>query len=290
MIITVASGKGGTGKTTVATNLAKALSVAGRRVAYFDCDVEAPNAHLFMMPTFNQRQEVNVLIPQVDMEKCTGCGRCDEVCEFHAIVVLGGKPLVFPELCHGCGSCMLECPDRAIKEIPKNIGVLESGSARQDVHFARGLLNIGEPLAVPVIRELKHWTARNQNGITICDSPPGTSCTVVESMRGADFVILVTEPTPFGLHDLKLAAQLTRELAIPAGAVINRDGVGDRRVEAYCQGAGIPILLQIPLEKEIGEGTASGKLLTDIRPAYQDKFVQMYGQIEEMLTEQGVGG
>ena len=282
MIIAVASGKGGTGKTTVATSLAKALAQTGRQVNFLDCDVEAPNAHLFLAPSFEAQANVAILIPKIDETKCTGCGRCGEVCEFHAIVVLGGKPLLFPDLCHGCGSCTLECPEGAITEIPDTMGLIESGPSGKQISFARGLLNVGEPMAVPVIRQLKKWVVNSAAAIVIRDSPPGTSCPVVESIRGADFVLLVTEPTPFGLHDLRLAVQLTRELNIPTGVIINRDGVGDRRVDDFCKEAGIPILMRIPLEREIGEGIAQGKSLTEIKPENCDRFIHLYAKIEEI--------
>lgn len=289
MIIAVASGKGGTGKTTIATSLAKALDKTGKPVSFLDCDVEAPNAHLFLKPVFDQQRNVDMLIPQVDEALCTGCGRCAEVCEFHAIVVLGGKPLVFSELCHGCGSCTLECPEKAILEIPQTLGILESGLANLQINFARGLLNIGEPMAVPVITQLKKWQAPEPEKITIIDSSPGTSCPVVESMRGADFIILVTEPTPFGLHDLKLAVRLTEELGIPAGVIVNRDGVGDTKVDDYCQEASLPILMRIPLERKIGAGIAVGQPLTEIYPAYGGHFIQMLQQIEGILTKKEAG-
>ena len=285
MIIAVASGKGGTGKTTVAASLATALADTGLPVSFLDCDVEAPNAHLFLRPAFDQQKNVDMLIPQVDEPLCTGCGRCAEVCEFHAIVVLGGTPLVFPELCHGCGSCTLECPEKAISEVPKTLGVLESGPVSAQINFARGLLNVGEPMAVPVISQLKKWQAPDPDRITIMDSSPGTSCPVVESIRGADYVILVTEPTPFGLHDLKLALQLTEELSIPAGVIVNRDGVGDTKVDDFCQEAGLPILMRIPLERKIGEGIAQGKSLIEIQPKYRDFFYRMYVQIQDRVRQ-----
>lgn len=279
LIIAVASGKGGTGKTTVATSLAKTLSKAGYPVTYLDCDVEAPNAHLFLTPSVDQRSEVHVFIPQVDGERCTACGRCAEICEFHAIVVLGEKPLVFPELCHGCGSCTLECPEGAISEIPKTIGFLEQGNAGKEISFSRGLLNVGEPMAVPVINQLKKWMQHEKSDIVIRDAPPGTSCPVVESIRGADYVILVTEPTPFGLHDLKLASQLTIDMQIPAGVVINRDGIGDTGVQDFCKEVGLPILMRIPLTREFGEGIARGKTLVDILPNNEELFMKMYRKI-----------
>lgn len=284
MIIAVASGKGGTGKTTVATSLALSLSDQNREISFLDCDVEAPNAHIFLQPEFQQTKAVARLIPQVDVEKCTGCGRCAEVCQFHAIIVLGSKPLVFPELCHGCGSCTLECPDKAITEIPERLGILEAGSTPQGIKFARGLLDIGEPMAVPVIRQLKKWHPSQDAVIAIWDSPPGTSCPVVESIRGADYLLLVTEPTPFGLHDLRLAVQLGTELEISAGVVINRDGLGDAQVEEFCQQNGIPILMRIPLERAIGAGIAQGKPLNEIQPAYQARFQEVFAQIEALCT------
>jgi len=285
MIIAVASGKGGTGKTTIATSLAFSLSRQGVTVSFLDCDVEAPNAHLFLHPEIRRTKDVNILIPEVNADLCTGSGRCAEVCEFHAIVVLGGKTLVFPELCHGCGSCTLVCPEAAITEIPKTLGILEQGITDAGIDFARGLLNVGEPMAVPIIRQLKKWCPPQPGSLVVWDSPPGTSCPVVESVRGADYVLLVTEPTPFGLHDLRLAAELTQELKIPAGVVINRDGFGDAQVDEFCQQAGLPILMRIPLERQIGEGIAQGVNLIEIRPEYEDRFRQMSSQIESLLVE-----
>lgn len=282
MIIAVASGKGGTGKTTVATSLVTALAGAGHPVSYLDCDVEAPNAHLFLKPVFDRQTPVNLLIPEVDAGKCTGCGRCAEVCEFHAIVTLGGNTLVFPELCHGCGSCTLVCPENAIREVPKPIGVLESGLSENGVHCAHGLLNVGEPMAVPVISQLIHGHSPTEGKIIVRDAPPGASCPVVESLRGADFILLVTEPTPFGLHDLKLAVKLTQTLGIPTGVIVNRDGIGDTAVDAYCQQADIPILMRIPFERRIGEGIAQGKTLVEVESHYLDAFRQLYKNIQTL--------
>jgi MinD superfamily P-loop ATPase len=279
MKLAIASGKGGTGKTTVATSLALSLAAQGQEISFLDCDIEAPNAHLLLKPEFRQTKTVARLIPQVDAERCSGCGRCAEVCQYHAIVVLGGKTLVFPELCHGCGSCTLECPESAITEIPKKLGILERGHTPQGILFAHGLLDVGEPMSVPIIRQLKSWKPLQSSTIAIWDSPPGTSCPVVEAIRGADFLLLVTEPTPFGLHDLRLAVQLGNGLAIPFGVVINRDGIGDLQVEDFCRNAGIPILMRIPLDREIGAGIARGKPLIQIRPSYQTRFQAMYAQI-----------
>jgi MinD superfamily P-loop ATPase len=288
MIIAIASGKGGTGKTTVATSLAMALLNTGRSVFFLDCDVEAPNAHLFLQPVFEQRKEVALLIPQVDDDRCNGCGRCAEVCQYHAIVVLGGKTLVFPEMCHGCGSCTLICPEKAISEVPETLGILEGGSVDGRIDFSRGVLNVGEPMAVPVIHQLKKWRHFQSTDTVILDAPPGASCPVVESLRGADFALLVTEPTPFGLHDLQLAVKLTREIGVPAGVIVNRDGIGDTSVDAYCIEAGLPILMRIPLAREIGEGIAQGKSLIEIRPKYREHFRQLLVRIEKLAGGEAI--
>jgi len=269
MRIVVASGKGGTGKTTVATSLA--LS-AGDSVRFMDCDVEAPNAALFLNPVLDNRKEVGIQLPVVDEALCTHCGKCAEVCEFHAIAVIGKKILVFPELCHGCGSCTLVCLEKAISERLDVMGVLESGMTAMGVDFAQGVMNVGEPMAVPIIRELKKWSPAHPFDIEIRDAPPGASCPVVETMRGADFILLVTEPTPFGLHDLKQVVGITRELGIPAGVVVNRDGIGDNAVEAYCAEAGLPIRLRIPMERRFAEAIASGRTLVDAAPEYRAAF------------------
>jgi MinD superfamily P-loop ATPase len=196
---------------------------------------------------------------------------------------MGGKVLVFPELCHGCGSCTLQCPERAIKEVPNLLGVLEAGPAKDGIYFAQGVLNVGEPMAVPVIRELKQWRSFPESRTIIRDAPPGNSCPVVETIQGADFVLLVTEPTPFGLHDLRLAVQLTRELGIPAGVVINRDGVGDDGVEVFCRKEGIPILMRIPLDRRIGKAVARGEALVEAFPEYLLQFRELYAQIQSLI-------
>ncbi len=286
MNITVASGKGGTGKTTVATSLALSLAEgAGEApdLLFLDCDVEAPNAHLFLEPRFERREEVNILIPQVDQEACTHCGRCAEVCPWHAIAVVGTKALVFPELCHGCGSCTLACPEGAISEVPDRLGLIEAGPARAGIRFGRGMLDVGKPMAVPIIHQLKKWMPAQADQIRIIDASPGTTCPVVESMKGADFVLLVTEPTPFGLHDLRLTVEVTQVLDLPVGVVINRSTIGDERVDDYCQETGLPILMRIPLDQRIAEGIARGIPLIDARPEYADRFRQMY---QRMLSNE----
>jgi len=283
MIISVASGKGGTGKTTVATSLA--LSVPNKQVRFLDCDVEAPNAHLFLNPEIEDHKDVGLLIPVVDQGLCTGCGICAEVCQFHAIVVIAEQVLVFPELCHGCGSCTSNCPEDAIREVPETLGVLEGGLTSEGISFSRGLLNVGEPMSVPVIRELKKWETDKDSELEIRDVPPGTSCPVVEAIRGSDFVVLVTEPTPFGLHDLKLATQVVEELNIPAGVVINRDGIGDSKVEEFCREAEIPILMRIPMDRRIAESLARGHSLVESFPEYLPKFRVLYERIVDITKE-----
>lgn len=281
MKITIASGKGGTGKTMVAASLARSLAAAAPECPplFVDCDVEAPNAHLFLHPSFTEQQEVGLLIPAVDETRCTHCGKCAEVCQYHAIAVLGQKVLVFPQLCHGCGSCTALCPEKAIREIPDRMGVIERGPAAAGIAFARGVLDVGEPMAVPVIRQLKKWAQPMPGQVVIYDSPPGTSCPVVETVRGSDFLLLVTEPTPFGLHDLRLAAQVACELGIPAGVIINRENGPYPVLDEFCIQQNMPVLLRIPFERAIAEGVAQGKTLVDIHPEYGDRFRQMVREI-----------
>lgn len=278
MIICVASGKGGTGKTTVATSLA--LSIAGQAPLFLDCDVEEPNAALFLKPELIDQEEVGILIPEVDLDKCTYCGRCAVVCAWHAIAVVGRRVLVFPELCHGCGSCTLSCPEGAIHEVLHVMGSLETGRAGP-ISFGHGILNVGEAMAVPIIRQLKAKHVANANhSVAILDASPGTSCPVVETMRGSDFVLLVTEPTPFGLHDLRLAVQVARdELGLPVGVVVNRDGMGDSGVDSYCAAERIPILMRIPLDRRIARAISGGEALVEALPEYRPRFVELYERI-----------
>ncbi len=285
MKIAVASGKGGTGKTMVAVGLA--LSLIEQSPLFLDCDVEEPNAALFLYPELTEKRDVVQMIPQIDMDICTKCGRCAEVCQYHALAVIGKQVLVFPELCHGCGSCTLNCPVNAIHEVPNHIGILEGGKAG-NLSFAQGTLNIGEAMAVPVIRQLKKWVnpAINTGRPIIYDAPPGSSCPVVEVLRGADAALLVTEPTPFGLHDLRSAVMVARdELGLPVAVVINRDGVGDRGVEEYCAVEHLPVLMHIPLDREIAVGITNGLPLTDIRPNYRSQFRALWEELNRMVEK-----
>jgi len=290
VIVTVASGKGGTGKTTVAVNLALSLADVSADTSsepiYLDCDVEEPNAALFLKPTIQERREVGQMIPKIDLGRCTYCGRCAEVCQYHAIAVVGQKVLVFPELCHGCGSCTLNCPTQAIEEVLDVMGTIERGEAGR-IGFAQGVMNVGEAMAVPIIRQLKQWAipADTRRQPVILDASPGTSCPVVESMRGADAVLMVTEPTPFGLHDLRLAVEVARgELHLPVAVVINREGVGDRGVDTYCADEDIPVLMRIPLDRRIAEAYSEGVCLVDVLPEYRERFVGVWKELTNLAS------
>ena len=292
MIVAIASGKGGTGKTTVAVNLALSLAPdpgkpASTSVHLLDCDVEEPNAALFLHPEIQQRRAVGVLVPEIDFAKCTYCGRCAEVCQYNAIAVVQQKVLFFPELCHGCGSCTLNCPEGAIRERLRASAVLERGTVGQRLSFAQGTLNVGEAMAAPVIRQLKQWAIpkRTRRALVILDAPPGTACPVVEVMSGCDMVLMVTEPTPFGLHDLRLAVQVARgEMGLPVAVVINRDGVGDRGVESFCAAEDIPVLMRIPMDRRIAEAYSDGKPMVEAIPEYHPRFRELYDRMREVAA------
>lgn len=281
MRIAVASGKGGTGKTTLATNLAVVAAQLGRCVAYVDCDVEEPNGHLFLRPTIEQRQPVVVPLPRINAEVCDQCGACAHVCQFGALVWLGSLPLVFPELCHGCGACGLACPKRAISEQPRTVGTVEVGLSG-DVRFVQGRLNIGEAKSPPVIRAVR--AATPDVDWQIIDAPPGTSCPVVTAVRGCDFVVLVTEPTPFGLHDLRLALAAMRKIGLAFAVVINRADAGDDRVAQYCTEEDIPILLSIPDDRRVAEAYSRGELMVTAVPAMRASLRALWATIEARVV------
>jgi MinD superfamily P-loop ATPase len=282
MIISIASGKGGTGKTTVAVNLALFLAENGlKNTQFLDCDVEEPNAHIFLKPQIEKSRVVSLPVPEVDLKKCTFCGECAKVCAYNAIVVLRKEVLTSPELCHGCGGCSLLCPEKAIKEKKREIGVLEEGKAGS-IKFIQGRLNIGEPMATPLIRAIQKET--NPDGVSIIDVPPGTSCPVIEAVHQSDFCILVTEPTPFGLNDLKLAVEVMRKLKIDHGVVINRADIGDEKVKEYCRKESLPIMAEIPYDRNVAVLYSSGiPILIE-----GEKYRKILSQLWESI-ERGVG-
>ncbi len=277
MIISIASGKGGTGKTTVSTNLACAL---GNRVELLDCDVEEPNAHLFLKPVIDRSQQVTTPVPLVDLSQCNFCKKCQQICRFNALAVVGKKVLVFAELCHSCGGCMLVCPEGAISETGRELGMLNFGH-RDGIGFINGRLRVGEAMSPPLIKQVR--AAADPERITLIDAPPGTSCPVIAAMNGTDFVLLVTEPTPFGLHDLKLAVEAVKLLGIPAGLVVNRADLGDETVFRYAEEEGLPILMTIPFDRTIAEAYSRGHLVVEEMPQWRQRFIDLYEKIEQIV-------
>lgn len=276
MRLVVASGKGGTGKTTVAVNLARAW---GAPVQLLDCDVEAPNTRLFLGGTILDSQIVTIPVPEVNEALCNGCGECSRFCEYSALACAAGKAMVFVRMCHGCGGCSMVCKAKAISERENRIGTIVT-SRSGNITLMEGILDVGGAMAPPLIRRLKSLVKRDIPAIL--DSPPGTSCPVVTTMKGADFVILVTEPTPFGLHDLTLAVDTTRELGIPFGVVVNRLGIGDDRVHIYCGSENIQVLLEIPDDRRIAEAYSRGELMVDALPEYEGLFAGLRRKMEKL--------
>lgn len=278
MIVSIASGKGGTGKTTVAVNMALSL----KDVQLLDCDVEEPNAHLLLHPKINETRSVYVPVPRVNEELCDHCGKCSEFCERNALFVSSEKVLFFPELCNSCGGCVIVCPRKAITEEKRRIGTIRTGVAG-NVDLVYGELEVGEPMAVPIIREVKKHIESYKT--TIIDAPPGTSCPVIESVYGSDFCVLVTEPTPFGLHDLKIAVQVLAEMKVPCGVVVNRAGIGDTKLYDYCEDVGVPILLEIPFQRRIAELYSQGVPFSLEMPEWRIKFQMLFEEIKKRVTK-----
>lgn len=276
MKIVVASGKGGTGKTTVAVNIASLMAEISDQVCYADCDVEEPNGHLFLKPVIDRERSAVIPIPQVDENLCDACGKCKEICEFNAITVILDKVLVFQELCHGCGGCKLVCPPQAINEVSREIGLVMVGH-RDNLKFVSGRLNVGEPLAVPLIREVKKELGKYTD--VVIDAPPGTACPMVETISNANYVLLVTEPTPFGLNDLKLAVETVRKLKLPHSVIVNRAGSGDKNVQKFCDRENIPIIAEIPDERQVAELCSQGKMIYTILPAFKKYFEDIMEKI-----------
>ncbi len=280
MIIAVASGKGGTGKTTIATNFALSISQA----QYIDCDVEEPNGNLFLKAEILERQDVGVPLPRIDNTLCTYCGRCARDCEFNALAVLKDRVMVFPELCHGCGVCSYVCPEKAISEGEKVIGVVEKGIVRRDgddLSFCQGILKVGEPMSPPLIKKAKTYAEPDKT--VIIDAPPGTSCPVIQTINGADFCLLVTEPTPFGLNDLELAVGVVRQMHIPFGVIINRSDSGDQEVASYCRRENIPLLMEIPLDRNLAFAYSKGIPYVSENPEAKDQFRRLLVDINKEL-------
>lgn len=276
MILTVASGKGGTGKTTVAVNLALSLE----KVQLIDCDVEEPNVHLFLNPEIENIYPVKTVIPEIDKARCTYCGECSKICAYNALSVLKfnntGEVLFFPHLCHGCEGCILLCPEKAIKKGEREIGIVRIGKIN-GIRFVEGRLNISEVLAPKVIESAKSFMENSSP--VIIDAPPGTSCSVVASLKGSHFCILVTEPTPFGLHDLEIAYEVTKVMNIPSGVVINKSE-NDELIENFCQKHKIPVLMKIPFDKKIAELYSQGIPLVKGLPEYKEKFLELFEKIK----------
>ncbi len=273
MQITVASGKGGTGKTTISTSLALSADVSTQ---YLDCDVEEPNGHIFLKPDIDHTELCTVIIPELDEKKCTACGKCRDICRFNAIAQFGETVMIFPELCHSCLGCFRVCEEDALLEATREIGVLESGTA-SGLEFVHGRARIGEAMTVPLLKAVKQKS--DPDKLTIIDAPPGTSCSFVETITGVDYVVLVTEPTPFGLYDLKLAVEVVQNFEIPAGVIINRSDLGDDRVQKFCAEKGLPVLMEIPFERKIAEGYARGKNLIEIVPELRTAFNDVLAQL-----------
>jgi len=277
MIISVASGKGGTGKTTVTTNLGYSLET---NVQILDCDVEEPNCHLFLNPEIEMRKTVFIPIPQIDEEKCTYCKKCAQICRFKAIAVFGDTILTFPELCHSCGGCVRICPENAVTETGRVLGLLEKGRSG-NMDFVHGRLRVGEAMSPPLIKKVRSYAAPDK--INIIDAPPGTSCPVIAAVKDTDFVLMVTEPTPFGLHDLKLAAEAVKLIGIPCGLVINRSDIGNDDVKQYAAKEKLPILMEIPFDRRIAEIYSKGQLIAREMPEWKEKFFELYRQIKKLV-------
>jgi MinD superfamily P-loop ATPase len=283
MRVTIASGKGGTGKTTVAVSLAAAAAGRGVDTVYADCDVEEPNGAIFLRPEITRVSHVDVAVPKIDPEKCSACGLCGGICRFSALVLLGKKPLFFPELCHSCGGCALVCPAGAITETKRLVGKVSSGHSGR-IKFIQGLLNVREAMATPVIRAVKRSAPKAE--FVINDAPPGASCPMIESARGSDYILLVTEPTPFGLNDLKIAFETVKKLGVPAGMVINRAGGGGiQAVRDHCKDAGAEILAEIPEERRAAEAYSRGEMIFSAVPGMRERFTELLDKVLQKLKK-----
>ncbi len=279
MDIAIISGKGGTGKTMLAVAIATFLGEQGTPVCLMDCDVEEPNANIFLKAPVLSQEIARVPLPSVNQELCTGCGACERICRFNAIPVIKGSPLVLPELCHGCGGCSLICPEGAITETMREIGTIEEGD-KGTIHYVGGRLNVGEAMSPPLIREVKRQYYRS--GTRIIDGPPGASCPAVTAADRAHFAVLAAEPTPFGLNDFIIASEMLRALDVPFGAVINRDGTGGPELDEYCVGRGIEIIARIPYSWDIASAYSKGEIAEYLMASHRETI--------EKITEAALHG
>jgi len=269
MRIAIASGKGGTGKSTVSTNFAYLLSEIYDDVAIIDCDVEEPNCHIFLKPVVEKTETSYLSVPEINRGLCNGCGKCTDICQFNSLALVKNKVIVFPELCHSCGGCWLICPVNAIFQGKREIGIIEKGISEK-LHFIQGKLRIGEAMSPPLIKAAKKEGL--QHNIQILDCPPGTSCPVIMAVNDADYIVMVTEPTPFGLYDLKLAVDVMKELNKDFGIVINRSGENDFLIEDYAKTENIPVLTRINDDRRIAECYSKGELAVKELPEYKEAF------------------
>ncbi len=283
MIISILSGKGGTGKTTVSVNMAISLAAKQEKVLLVDTDVEEPNAGLYLNPEIESSSSVTIPVPEIDEELCDYCGKCASFCEFNALAVTQNVVLTFPELCHACGGCTLVCPREAITEVEREIGVMEKGRA-EAIELWQGRMNIGEALAVPVIGALKDGLKDKDDTVVLIDSPAGVSCPVIESVMGTDFALLVTEPTPFGHHDLALALELVEHIGIPHGVVINRAGEDNSIITDLCRERNVPVMLEIEFSTRLAALGAMGTPFSKAIPYWQDKFYETFQSIKERCS------
>lgn len=282
LTIAIASGKGGTGKTTFSTNLALALSRSGKKTEYIDCDVEEPNGFIFLKPETKNKQAITINVPQPNLDKCTGCGTCGNFCKFSAIVSLNKNVLVFEELCHACNGCILLCPADALTPKPIEVGTVEQAEC-ENLTCVQGTLEIASARTPTLIGSVRKLVS--DDAITILDAPPGTACAAVASLKDVDFVLLVTEPTPFGLNDLKLAVDMTRKLGIPFAVAINRCDIGNDETIKYCKNENIPVIMQIQESRQIAQAYSKGTMIIDALPKYQSDFCDLYNKINSLVKE-----
>jgi len=285
VICAVASGKGGTGKTTVTASLA---AIWDRPLCVADLDVEEPNLHLFLKPELAACEPALLEVPRLDPARCTLCGQCAAFCRFKALSVMGATLLVFPDMCHGCGGCLRLCPEGALTPGGRELGEILSGRAGE-IDFLMGRLRVGEAMSPPLLRAVKARLPQNGRDILL-DAPPGVSCPAVNAVRDADVAVLVTEPTPFGLHDLRLAVDAFRPLGAALGVVINRSGIGDAGVREFCRAQDLPVWAEIPFSRDAAAAYSRGEILAEALPELRDRFAALRGHIRAAARAKGEAG